>query len=169
MAAIPSPSWITNYKLLGDTPNADPGGVLFRAKNISTGLQAIALDQHIEIPASTFVLNFQPTSAPNASAVDSPAFIAPFPFQIGEVQASCVTAAGTAATADLQVGASVAAAASVLAAAIDIKTNLVTPQVTTPDKDKDLVEAGEFVQAVFTGTGAGALAGANLWAVCKRV
>lgn len=163
------PVWINPSKVLGDNPNDEYQGVLARMRAISTGLQRIALDRHIETPASTLIVKLEPISDPNDSAVKSQAFRLPFPVQVGEVQGVATAAGGSAATADVLVGPDTTDVASILDDPIDIKTGLAEPETARPAEDSDVVPAGSVIVANFTGTGAGAVTGAAVWVVCKRV
>jgi hypothetical protein len=161
MAEIDKPSWLYPKVALSAQEIAD-------INRYDPALGGSDRSRAMLIPSSTFLLDLTPAVVANNST-EVKAVVAPFDFQIGEISVGCEAAAGSAATADVKVGATAAAAASILDAAEDIKTGVPEPTTVRPETDKDVVSAGQVIVGVIVGTGAGAVDGASIVATCKRL
>lgn len=99
-------------------------------------------------------------SASAGSTADTETWSPPFPIQIVSAQGVCVSAAGATGTFDLQVKPSGGSFATVLAAAVDVKTGAGVFQTGTviDTDDANLVETTGQIKGVFASGSGGALA-----------
>lgn len=161
MAEIDKPVWLYPKVALSEQEIAD-------INRYDYALGGPDRSRAMLIPSSTFLLDLTPAVVANDST-EVKAFVAPFDFEIGEISVGCEAAAGSAATADVKVGATAAAATSILNAAEDIATGAPEPTTVRPEEDESIVTAGQIVVGEIVGTGAGAVDGASIIATCKRL
>lgn len=115
-------------------------------------------------PASFFVWSLYLFTQPNNDTKESMLVAAPFPLTIWAADVGCESAAGTAATLDIEVD-----GVSILDAPEDIKTGAGTGQRVAPEDGDEDVDYDSTINLSVVGTGAGAVVGAQAHLYAQRL
>lgn len=119
--------------------------------------------------AGFFILPLFVFSAVNDATVAGVAAVAPVPFKVVGAHAGVESAAGSAATAKLEVDRAGAGSwGDLVEAAVDVKTDAATMQPLEITDGAEDIDAGDEIRLSVTGTGAGAVVGAQAQLLCYR-
>lgn len=123
------------------------------------GLGYVPLRQAVQFPSSIFPVVFVLGADPNNNTVSSLPYKVPFPVKCWGVDFACASAAGSAATGDLQRDPTPQGGGftSLFTAAKDIKTTAGAFTRYAPESGQELWAFGDEVKFVVIGTGAGAV------------
>lgn len=115
-------------------------------------------------PSSFFVWSLYLFTVPNNNTVESMLVNAPYPLTIWAADVGCESAAGTAATLDIEVEGT-----SILDAPEDIKTGAGQGQRVAPEDGSEDLEYDDSINLSVVGTGAGAVVGSQAHLYCQRL
>ncbi len=149
-------------------PSAD---VLATMERYDSGMGKVGHARMHDQPASFICIPLFPTAVANANAKESLPVLLPFGLKILAIDLGCLSAAGSAAVADIHAGVVGGAFATILDAPEDIKTGAgafsrITPLTTAVEQ---AYAAGKAVKLIVTGTGAGDVLGAAAYLWCQRL
>lgn len=164
MAAFDASPW------LGERTVRPTEAELQQIANRDTGLHGVGLDRFLR-HLGLFVLPFSISTDPNNNTKNSLEFTAKFPFKVVGIHVGCESAAGSAATGDIQKNptGSPDTFATMSTGAVDIKTaagDFVDLPVLSGSED---IAYGDQLRFVVVGTGAGAVVGCRALLTCIRL
>lgn len=159
---------IVNTSFIGRHYRQFTAAVLETLRSYTKGLGYVPLHEQAKFPPSIFPLTIRLATDPNNTTVESIPVKIPFPLKVWAVDLACKTAAGSACTADVQRQVAGAGAyASILAAAVDVKTGANAVTRTAPETTGCDLDYTDEIKLVVIGTGVGAVTGATATLWCQ--
>jgi hypothetical protein len=146
--------------VIGDRRNARTAEQLANLAAYDTGLGRSGLEVVAQYPCALYESFHFVATAVNNNTVNSVQYPQPWPIKVWAMDVACESAAGSAATVDVRKDDGTNA--SILSAAVDVKTAAGTAQRAYPESGgKELFNFGDKMTIRAIGTGAGAVVGAQ--------